>query len=239
MESGDEQVNGYLRFQLEVEILGCLNHPRIPRLVEAFSEAGVHYIVQELIPGYPLSYHLNMGRLFLEEEIRELLIQLFSILVNLHKTEGEKKAVIHRDLRLSNLLIHDEKLYLIDFGLANFQEPGDFPLCPDPPLDSKSSGPETSPPSNQNRRKPGDATYRILRREISPRSDLFGAGVVAIDLMTNWVENESDYKKPWQEVLPLSPEFKEFLEKLMSQEGGFANAIEALHVLKDLKTGDG
>lgn len=80
------------------------------------------------------------------------------------------------------------------------------------------------------RRMPGAHTYQLLRREISPRSDLFGAGVVAVDLFTNWVEDESLFEESWEQVLPLSQPFKIFIRKLLSRDG-FASAAEALACL--------
>lgn len=85
------------------------------------------------------------------------------------------------------------------------------------------------------KRIPGAETYRLLRTEISPRSDLFGAGVIAADLFTSWVEDESLFNRPWQEVLPLSSLFTHFLQKLFSRKDGFTSAAEAMDYLKSAK----
>ena len=180
------------------------------------------------------------GRRFSEAEVKRIISQLLSILSDLHCPPQREKAVVHRDLRLSNLLLKDNKLFLVDFGFARFLDLSKNFNCPDP-LEYKFSGnPDDGVPLKQlnnlpSRKKiPGVETYRLLRREISPRSDLFGAGVVAVDLFTNWVEDETLFNRPWQEVLPLSQPFVDFLQKLLAREDGFETAAEALEYLRSL-----
>lgn len=237
----EEQNDSVLSFQLESEILRRIASPRVPGLVEAFTLDDVHYIVQEFKEGLPLSYWLDAGRRFSETEVKGFLRQLLAILHELHCPPIKKDAVVHRDLRLSNLLLQDGQLYLIDFGFARFLDQSQNHHCPDP-LDEKfgsgASGGEVWSKQldeiSSGKKIPGAGTYRLLRREISPRSDLFGAGVVAVDLFTNWVEDESFFSRPWQEVLPLSSEFAVFLQKLLSRNNGFATAAEALEQMKTI-----
>ncbi len=224
-------------FKLESEILRNVSHPRIPGFVEAFSCGEVHYIVQEFNEGLPLSCLLDSGRRFSEEEVKNIVAQLLSILQDLHSPPQRENAVVHRDLRLSNLLLKNDELFLIDFGFARFLDLSRNIYCPDPLenkyKDSDSDGQPLIHLSDLPSRKkiPGAETYRLLRTEISPRSDLFGVGVVAVDLFTSWVEDESMFNRPWQEVLPLSEPFASFLEKLLSREDGFRTAAEALECL--------
>ncbi|WP_449240919.1 serine/threonine protein kinase [Desulfoscipio gibsoniae] len=234
-EDNEAPENTRLRFRLEAEILKRVNHRQIPGFVDAFSLADVHYLVQEYIEGLPLSHLIYTGRRFNEAEIKEVIRQLLAILNVLHNPPCQHDAVVHRDLRLSNLMLSGNKLYLIDFGLARFIDSQQFSLCPDPlqtkfrsaPGKEKSTALSSSPPL---RHMPGPYTYQLLRREISPRSDLFGAGVVAVDLFTNWVEDEALFKESWEEVLPLSEPFKIFIKKLLSREG-FTSSTEALAYL--------
>jgi serine/threonine-protein kinase len=145
--------------------------------------------------------------------------------------------VVHRDLRLSNLLLKADKLFLVDFGFARFLDLSQNFSCPDP-LENKfgdccDEGLSLKQLNELRPRKkiPGAETYRLLRREISPRSDLFGTGVVAVDLFTSWVEDEALFNRPWQEVLPLSEPFVCFLQRLLSREDSFQTAAEALEYL--------
>lgn len=227
-----------LPFKLESEILKRIDHPHIPGFVEAFSTGELCYIVQEYIEGLPLSYLLDSGRRFSEAEVKGIVRQLLTILNCLHLPAQKENAVIHRDLRLSNLMLKEDQIFLIDFGFARFLDPAQYAFCPDP-LEYKfgCSGGSGRGAIKQLKelsslkKIPGIETYKLLRREISPRSDLFGVGVVAVDLFTTWVEDESLFEMPWQEVLPLSGQFIVFLQKLLSQEDGFDSAAEALEYL--------
>jgi serine/threonine protein kinase len=224
-----------LPFKLESEILRRINHPQVPEFVEAFSIDDVHYIVQEYKEGLPLSSLLDSGHLFSEAEVKRIVLQLLSILSYLHCPPQKENAVVHRDLRLSNLLLNGDKVYLLDFGFARFLDTVQNYSCPDP-LEYKFNSDDSSgedllitrtnlQPSKK--RIPGFETYRLLRREISPRSDLFGVGVVAVDIFSSWIKDESLFDLPWQEVLHLSEPFTDFLQKLLSREKGFETAAEA------------
>jgi hypothetical protein len=78
-------------------------------------------------------------------------------------------------------------------------------------------------------RRPGTRTYAVLRKEVSPRSDLFGAGVVGLDLFTNWIEDKAIFQRPWQDILPASDIFKTLIETLLNHG---TQAISAMDVLK-------
>ena len=172
-----------------------------------FSQDGVDYLVQDLVSGYPLSYYVIEGKRFTEEEARRILSELLEILVYLHKPEGTRPAVIHRDLRLSNLFWHDERVCLVDFGCARYYNGAVEPPVKEPEaVETKMSG-----------SRPGTRTYDLRRKEISPRSDLFGVGVIGLDLFTNWIEDETLFQRPWQEILPASSAYKALIETLLNQ----------------------
>lgn len=230
-----------MSFRLEAEVLRRINHPQVPGFVEAFSAGYVHYIVQEYIAGLPLSALLGSGCRFSEGEVKNIVRQLLVILNHLHHPEQKENAVIHRDLRLSNLIFKDGQIFLIDFGFARFLDPLQFAFCPDP-LEHKFSSNEGFGRGALKQVKelpsfnkiPGMETYKLLRREVSPRSDLFGVGVVAVDLFSSWVEDDSQLEMPWQEVLPISRPFVVFLQKLLSQKDGFNTAAKALEYLETI-----
>ena len=202
------------KFSLESTILAELNHPRIPRFIEAFTHNGVNYLVQEFIEGYPLSYYIVNGKRFDEEEAKGILFQLLEILDYLHKPEGNRLPVIHRDLRLSNLFWHMDKVYLVDFGHARyFAGKSEYPIDRSMENNMRMSG-----------SRPEVEAYALLRKQISPSSDLFGAGVVGLDLFTNWIEDGTLFQQPWQDILPASDAYKTFIEKLLNPEKQFASA---------------
>ena len=203
---------------LEAHILSHLNHPAIPRFIDSFSHDGVDYLVQEYLSGYPLSYYIVNGKRFTEEEAKQILFQLLEILIYLHEPEETRCAVIHRDLRLPNVFWFDDRVYLVDFGCARYF---------DGKMEKPASAPETDEIKMSDHR-PGTRTYVLYRKEISPRSDLFGAGVVGLDLFTNWIGDEALFQKPWQEILPASDTFKALIETLVNQGEQSVSAADVL-----------
>jgi serine/threonine protein kinase, bacterial len=114
--SADRSLLGLARkfFEKEAIVLQQLgNHDRIPRLLAYFEEQQEFYLVQEYIPGNPLSTELKDGRKWQEPQVVELLQEILDILVFIHS-----QGVIHRDIKPDNIMrrASDRKLILIDFG---------------------------------------------------------------------------------------------------------------------------
>ena len=174
--------------------------------------------MQEFIEGYPLSYYIVNGKRFCEEEAKRILFQVLEILDYLHTSEENRLPVIHRDLRLSNLFWHMDKVYLVDFGHARYFNGGSGYLS-DKSMENK---------IKMGGSRPEVEIYALLRKDISPYSDLFGAGVVGLDLFTNWIEDETLFQQPWQDILPASDAYKTFIERLLNPEKQFVSAGYAL-----------
>ena len=101
-------------FEKEAIVLQQLgNHDRIPRLLAYFEEQQEFYLVQEYIPGHPLSTELQTGTKWSEQQVVELLQEILDILVFIHS-----QRVIHRDIKPDNIMrrASDRRLILIDFG---------------------------------------------------------------------------------------------------------------------------
>ncbi|WP_373539231.1 protein kinase [Chamaesiphon sp.] len=101
-------------FEKEAIVLQQLgNHDRIPRLLAYFEENQEFYLVQEYIPGHPLSTELKNAAKWSEPQVIELLEEILEILTFIHA-----QGVIHRDLKPDNIMRRsvDRKLILIDFG---------------------------------------------------------------------------------------------------------------------------
>ena len=101
-------------FNTEAETLEKLGkHDQIPQLLAHFEENKEFYLVQEFIPGHPLTNELIPGRVGSEEQLINLLTGLLEILVFVHR-----QGVIHRDIKPANIIRRkpDGKLVLIDFG---------------------------------------------------------------------------------------------------------------------------
>src|SRR5215475_5093054 len=108
------------RFRREALALAKLNHPNVGAVYEFGSEAGVDFLVMELVSGVTLDTKLSGGPL-LEPEVLRLGAQLAD---GLDAAHGQ--GIIHRDLKPGNLrLTADGRLKILDFGLAQWTEEED------------------------------------------------------------------------------------------------------------------
>lgn len=105
----------------EIAILKELDHPNIVKLHE-FVETERHMgIILEYASGGELFDYILNQRYLADEKARKLFAQLISGVGYLHK-----KGIVHRDLKLENLLLDRNKNIIItDFGFANTFNPND------------------------------------------------------------------------------------------------------------------
>jgi protein-serine/threonine kinase len=105
----------------EISILGELSHPNIVRLhkiVETERQIG---IILEYASGGELFDYILKHRYLKDNAARRLFAQLVSGVGYLHK-----KGIVHRDLKLENLLLDQNRNIIItDFGFANTFDPTD------------------------------------------------------------------------------------------------------------------
>ncbi|EOD52407.1 putative serine threonine protein kinase protein [Neofusicoccum parvum UCRNP2] len=105
----------------EISILRGLQHPNIVRLHEMVeTERHIGIILEYASGGELFDYILN-HRYLKDNSARRLFAQLVSGVGYLHK-----KGIVHRDLKLENLLLDRNKNIIItDFGFANTFDPND------------------------------------------------------------------------------------------------------------------
>ncbi|MDZ8187916.1 MAG: tetratricopeptide repeat protein [Nostoc sp. ChiSLP02] len=91
-------------------------HDQIQKLVTCFEENDEFYIVQEFIPGLPLSQEILPGQPLSEEQVISLLSEILEILVIAHSS-----GVIHQNIKPANIIRRDsdKKLVLVDFNSIN------------------------------------------------------------------------------------------------------------------------
>jgi serine/threonine protein kinase len=98
----------------EEEILGSIEHERIPRLISKISTAEFNGYVLEYKEGKTFEELIYKDYYnFQRDEIIAIGYQLIEILKYLHY-----KGVVHRDIRVPNTIYKDGKVYLVDFGLS-------------------------------------------------------------------------------------------------------------------------
>ena len=176
-------------------------HPQIPDLMAYFTQDERQYLVQEFIDGQNLAEELAANGTFNEQQIREFLKDLLSVLQFIHSNQ-----VIHRDIKPENIIRRksDKKLILVDFGAAKFTSPSSLSVTGTVIGSAEYIAPE------QAMGKPKFA------------SDLYSLGVTCIHFLTQispfelFDVSENDWV--WRQYLtnnPVSDELGQILDKLI------------------------
>ena len=162
------------RFEQEAHAAAALNHPNILAIFDIGESEGAPYIVSELLEGETLRERLRSGALS-TRKATDYALQIARGLAAAHE-----KGIVHRDLKPENLFItHDNRVKILDFGLAKLTRPevgedsGDAPtlqVATDPGLVMGTVG-YMSP--EQVRGKPADQ-----------RSDLFAFGAILYEMLS-------------------------------------------------------
>jgi len=151
-------------FERESGLLATLAHPAIPKVYDFFEENGRFYLILELIPGQDLETTLDQaGGPLPEERVARWSTQICDVLAYLHNRTPE--PIVFRDLKPSNVMVTpDERIVLIDFGIARNLNRGD--------RKGTMIGTEGYSPPEQ---------YRGLAE---PRGDLYALGATMHHLLT-------------------------------------------------------
>lgn len=103
---------------LEIEVLSELCHPGIPKLLDVVNEKGFYGPVLELKSGDTIEVMLfKQKHRFSNPEIFNTGKQLIEIIKYLHD-----RGIVHRDIRIPNVLVDDGIVFLVDFGLARRED---------------------------------------------------------------------------------------------------------------------
>ena len=106
----------------EAVILSKLKDIRIPELLGVINQKSFYGYVLELKPGNTVKDLLFKHKhRFSDEEFYNIGLQLIHIIEHLHEN-----GIVHRDIRIPNVLVDNENVYLIDFGLARFVDSNEY-----------------------------------------------------------------------------------------------------------------
>ena len=105
------------RFMREAQAASATDHPSICT-IHGIDQApdGQLFIVMAYYEGVTLKQRLEGGRLPVEEAL-EIATQVAQGLARAHRA-----GVVHRDIKPSNLILTDDALKIVDFGLAKFAD---------------------------------------------------------------------------------------------------------------------
>jgi tetratricopeptide (TPR) repeat protein/tRNA A-37 threonylcarbamoyl transferase component Bud32 len=156
------------RFRNERQILAGFDHPNIARLLDGdTTEDGLPYFVMEYVEGLPIDEYCDRQALDVTARL-QLFRQVCAAVSYAHR-----RAVIHRDLKCSNILVgHDGVPKLLDFGIARLLQAGDAAEAPATMLEQRVMTPEYASPE------------RLRGETVTTASDVYSLGVVLYRLLT-------------------------------------------------------
>ncbi|OES46590.1 serine/threonine protein kinase [Domibacillus iocasae] len=191
-----EEVQYFLQ---EAGFLQQFNHPSIPQFVAAFEEDGVPFLVMDFIdaPNFE-ELIFNKNKVYTEKETFLILLDVINVVQYFHQ-----QGIVHRDLRIPNILWDGTSIYIIDFGLARL-------------LGSKPSSP-----------RKGKKEHPLFR-ELSVRSDFFALGHFALFLLYSTFEPASKKEKSWEEELVLSPVARQTIRRLLQLDQPYETITELI-----------
>lgn len=218
-------------FKQEAETLEKLGkHPQIPQLLAYFEDHSEFYLVEEFIPGHPLSAELKTGHPLPETQVMQILQEIVEILVFVHS-----QGAIHRDVNPSNLIRRqtDQRLVLIDFGsvkeVQTQMNPGQASITR-----TVATGTPAYMPIEQFQGNP------------QFNSDLYAAGMIAIQALTGLPGSDlpklhdtssvQTGKMLWRQRATVSPALAEVIDRMVHTHYGqrYQSAQEVLDQLQKL-----
>ncbi|MCW5872650.1 MAG: serine/threonine protein kinase, partial [Candidatus Eremiobacteraeota bacterium] len=152
----------------EVSAYQKLAHPNIVRVVswrEMDASGDPPYIILELVPGRTLPQE---GMSW--PEARPLLEQIFSAVAFAHR-----HGVVHRDLKPDNIMVHQGRVKVMDFGLARNHDASQL----------TASGTVLGTPAYM-------APEQLSQGSSAPAVDQYALGAVAYRLLSGRLPHEAD-----------------------------------------------
>lgn len=109
-----ENGNFVSKFIVEAQAAAGLMHPNIVNVYDVGEEAGIHYIIMELVEGITLKKYIEKKARLSYKEAVSIAIQ-----VSMGIEAAHNNHIIHRDIKPQNIIISKEgKVKVTDFGIA-------------------------------------------------------------------------------------------------------------------------
>jgi serine/threonine protein kinase len=177
--------SGKRDFELEKDLLQSINHSGFPR----FFEDGIY----KNIPFYTMEYieGKNFEQLIFQDNQKYSEIEAFKIADQLleHINYLHEQQLIHRDIRIPNVIANGSKIVLIDLGLAR--------KC-----NHENAG--------------GIKRIRHLHKEVNPQADFYGLGHFLLFLLySNFSFSKKMKESSWEEELEISYQAKHIISRLL------------------------
>ena len=102
------------KFQSEAQAAAALSHPNVVNVYDVGEEAGVQYIVMELVEGITLKEYIQKKGRLTPKEVISIAVQVCAGIEMAHN-----HSIVHRDIKPQNIMISKEgKVKVTDFGIA-------------------------------------------------------------------------------------------------------------------------
>lgn len=174
--SFDNDVELIERFYREAQMMAKIQHPNVVQILDFGMVGGeIPCIAMEYVEGEPLDLRLSRRGAIPWEEAIELTLGILSGLDAAHHAE-----VLHRDLKPENVIVvpgTPERPKLIDFGIAQHDVAFDAKLT--------QHGETVGTPAYM-------SPEQLYGLKLDPRSDVYSAGLVLYELLTQDLPNPAD-----------------------------------------------
>jgi Tol biopolymer transport system component len=161
------------RFEQEACAAGALNHPNILIVHDIGTHDGSPYVVSELLEGETLRKRMG-GTALAQRRVLDYALQVAHGLAAAHE-----KGIVHRDLKPENLfIIKDERVKILDFGLAKLTGVADVQAQTDIPTRRVDTDPGVVL---------GTVGYmspeQLRGKTVDHRSDIFSFGAILYEML--------------------------------------------------------
>lgn len=190
-------------FEREALMLRKLNHPQIPKLYDMFDVRGIPHLVMEYIDGDTIETLIfEKKQTYGEKEAFSLLADVLRVVQYIHA-----HGIVHRDLRIPNIVFRNGIVYVLDFGLARFLYEKNERLF---------------------------TLEQRLRRSIHVKSDIYALGHFLLFLLYSAYEPTEDKEKSWEDELSLSIEARCVLRRMLQLDLPYASVAQLARDVADV-----
>lgn len=193
----------------ESAILRVMEHPNIPACRDYFEYKGSNWLVTDYIAGKTLEDLIFDEQIvYGERECLATTLKLMERVAHVHS-----RGYVHLDLRIPNVILQNEDLYLIDFGLA--AKIGEADTVPGQLKPREKGLPEHRPP------------------EIA--SDLYDVGQLMLFMLySGYHPQQGKAERTWREELELSLGMLQMLSRLLGEQEAYPDTAVFIREAREL-----
>ncbi|MEH7545337.1 MULTISPECIES: serine/threonine protein kinase [Bacillaceae] len=199
--------SGRKGFELEKELLKSIHHPGFPRYFEEGTYNKIPFYTMEYIDGKNFEQLIfSEGLTISEQGAFKIADELLTLIEYLHGRD-----IIHRDIRIPNVIFDGSKVRLIDLGLGRYLRQEKEGITRTKGLD--------------------------LRKGINFQADFYGLGHFLLFLLySNFSFEWHEKEKSWEEELEISSWAKHIIRRLLQIEPAYDDCSQLRVDIEKLST---